>query len=131
MLVNAFKWKHFVGEIILLDVRWYLKYSFSFQNLKEMMAKREVIIYHTTIMEWYINILLKWKRRYVDTWPTNNFWRMYETYIRIKGKWKYLYRVVDSTGNTIDFMLMQKETKKLQRNFLRKLWVQSTIEFQR
>ncbi len=40
MLSNSFKWKHFVGEIILLNVRWYLKYPLSYRNLKEMMAER-------------------------------------------------------------------------------------------
>ncbi|HET8685161.1 MAG TPA: IS6 family transposase, partial [Methanosarcina sp.] len=52
MPVNAFKWKHFAGEIILLNVRWYLKYSLSFLNLNEVMEERGVIVDHTTIMRW-------------------------------------------------------------------------------
>jgi transposase-like protein len=62
--------------------------------------------------------------------PTNDSWRMDETYIRVKDKWKYLYRAVDSNGNTIDFMLSAKRNKKLQRDSLRKLLVQSTIKCQ-
>ena len=52
MLSNPFKWKHFVGEIILLNVRWYLKYPLSYRNLKEMMAERGVEVDHSTIMRW-------------------------------------------------------------------------------
>ena len=52
MLSNSFKWKHYEGEIILLNVRWYLKYSVSYENLEEMMAQRGVEVDHTTIMRW-------------------------------------------------------------------------------
>lgn len=52
MPVNSFKWKHFVGEIILLNVRWYLKYPLSYRNLKEMMAERGIQVDHSTIMRW-------------------------------------------------------------------------------
>ena len=52
MLSNPFKWKHYEGEIILLNVRWYLKYLVSYINLEEMMAERGVIVDHTTIMRW-------------------------------------------------------------------------------
>jgi len=52
MLSNSFKWKHYEGEIILLNVRWYLKYPLSYRNLKEMMAERGVKVDHTTIMRW-------------------------------------------------------------------------------
>ena len=63
MPVNPFKWKHYQGEIILLNVRWYLKYSLSFRNLKEMMAERGVIVDHTTIMRWVHQYHLKQKRK--------------------------------------------------------------------
>jgi transposase-like protein len=49
MLSNSFKWKHYAGEIILLNVRWYLKYALSYRNLEEMMAERGVKVAHTTI----------------------------------------------------------------------------------
>jgi transposase-like protein len=50
MPVNSFKWKHYAGEIILLNVRWYLKYALSYRNLEEIMAERGVTVDHTTIM---------------------------------------------------------------------------------
>lgn len=121
MPVNAFKWKHFAGEIILLNVRWYLKYSLSFRNLKEMMEERGVIVDHTTIMRWihqYSPEIEKKVRGHLR--PTNNSWRVDETYIKVKGEWKYIYRAIDSDGNTIDFMLSAKRNRKAAKRFLKK-----------
>ena len=55
MPVNPFKWKHYEGEIILLNVRWYLKYALSYRNLEEMMAERGIKVDHTTIMSTAVN----------------------------------------------------------------------------
>jgi transposase-like protein len=92
MPVNSFKWKHYEGEIILQNVRWYLKYALSYRNLKEMMAEWGVKVDHTTIMRWvnqYSPEIEKKVRRYLR--PTNDSLRVDETYIRVKGEWKYLY----------------------------------------
>ena len=121
MPVNAFKWKHFVGEIILQTVRWYLKYPLSYRNLKEMMAERGIKVDHTTIMRWvhqYSPEIEKKIKRHLR--PTNDSWRVDETYIKVKGKWKYLYRAVDSDGDTIDFMLSSKRDKKAAKRFFKK-----------
>ena len=85
------------------------------------MAERRVKVDHTTIMRWvhqYSPEIEKKVRKYLK--PTNDSWRMDETYIRVKGKWKYLYRAVDSNGNTIDFMLSAKRNKKAAKRFLKK-----------
>ena len=121
MPLNAFKWKHFVGEIILQTVRWYLKYPLSYRNLKEMMAERGIKVDHTTIMRWvhqYSPEIEKKIRRHLR--PTNDSWRVDETYIKVKGKWKYLYRAVDSDGDTIDFMLSAKRNRKAAKRFFKK-----------
>ena len=121
MPVNAFKWKHFVGEIILQIVRRYLKYPLSYRNLKEMMAERGIKVDHTTIMRWvhqYSPEIEKKIKRHLR--PTNDSWRVDETYIKVKGKWKYLYRAVDSDGDTIDFMLSSKRDKKAAKRFFKK-----------
>ena len=121
MPVNSFKWKHYAGEIILLNVRWYLKYALSYRNLEEMMVERGVKVDHTTIMRWvhqYSPEIEKKVRRYLR--PKNDSWRMDETCIRVKSEWKYLYRAVDSNGNTIDFMLSAKRNKKAAKRFLKK-----------
>jgi transposase-like protein len=121
MPLNSFKWKHSVGEIILQTVRWYLKYPLSYRNLKEMMAERGMKVDHTTIMRWvhqYSPEIEKRIRRHLR--PTNDSWRVDETYIKVKGKWKYLYRAVDSDGDTIDFMLSAKRDRKVAKRFFKK-----------
>ena len=121
MPVNSFKWKHYAGEIILLNVRWYLKYALSYRNLQEMMAERGVEVDHTTIMRWvhqYSPEIDKKIRKHLR--PTNDSWRVDETYIKVKGEWKYLYRAVDSDGSTIDFMLSAKRDRKAVQRFFKK-----------
>jgi len=121
MLSNSSKWKHYEGEIILLNVRWYLKYPLSYRNLKEMMIERGIQVDHTTIMRLvhqYSPKLKKKIRRHLR--PTNDSWRVDETYIKVKGEYKYLYKAVDSDGNTIDFMLSVKRNRKAAKRFLKK-----------
>jgi transposase-like protein len=67
MLSNPFKWKHYEGDIILLNVRWYLKYALSYRNLKEMMVEREIEIDHTMIMRWVHQYSPELEKRHVDT----------------------------------------------------------------
>ena len=112
MTRNLFIWKYFEKEIILLCVRWYLKYPLSYRNLAEMMKERGIDVNHTTIMRWvhqYSPILEERLRKHIKL--TNDSWRMDETYIKIKGKNAYLYRAVDSKGNTIDFYVSERRTK--------------------
>src|SRR5208337_239087 len=121
MLSNSFKWKHSEGEIILLNVRWYLKYPLSYRNLKGMMIERGFQVDHSTIMRWvhqYSPEIEKKIRRHLR--PTNDSWRVDETYIKVKGKWKYLYRAVDSDGDTIDFMLSSKRDRTAAKRFFKK-----------
>jgi len=106
---NLFKWKHFNKDIILLCVRWYLKYSLSYRDLEEMMLERGIDVAHSTILRWthqYSPIMEERIRKHIKL--TNDSWRMDETYIRIKGKNAYLYRAVDSSRNTIDFYVSER-----------------------
>src|SRR4051794_32039305 len=85
---NVFKWKHDQPDIILLTVRWYLRYNLSFRDLVEMMEERDLFIAHTTIMRWvhqYGPELDKRIRRHLK--QINDSWRVDETYIKVKGQW--------------------------------------------
>ncbi|WP_243527012.1 DDE-type integrase/transposase/recombinase [Bacillus pseudomycoides] len=82
---NVFKWKHYQPDIILLTVRWYLRYNLSFRDLVEMMKERGLSISHTTIMRWvhqYGPELDKRIRRHLK--QTSDSWRVDETYIKVK-----------------------------------------------
>src|SRR4051794_37417060 len=118
---NMFKWKHYQPNIILLTVRWCLRYNLSFRDLVEMMEERGLSITHTTIMCWvnkYAPELDKRIRRRLK--ETNDFWRVDETYIKVKSQWMYLYRAVDSKGNTIDFYLSKTRNHKAAKLFFKK-----------
>ncbi len=116
-----FKWKHYQPDIILLTVRWYLRYSLSFRGLVELMEERGLSMAHTTIMRWvhqYGPELDERVRRHLKS--TNDSWRVDETYVKIKGQWMYLYRAVDSEGNTIDFCLSESRDKQAAKRFFKK-----------
>lgn len=116
-----FKWKHFQPEIIMVCVRWYLKYPLSYRNIEEMMAERGLTVDHTTIMRWvnqYAPKINQRLRKYLS--KTNDSWRVDETYVKVKGKWTYLYRAVDSNGDTVEFMLSRKRDKKAAKRFFKK-----------
>jgi len=121
MSQNLFKYKHFESEFIMLCVRWYLKYPLSYRMLVEMMEERGLNLNHTTIMRWvhqYSPIIDDKIRKYLR--PTNDSWRMDETYLKIKGKNAYLYRAVDSRGKTIDFFVSEHRNKDAAKKFFRK-----------
>ena len=118
---NLFKWKHFKSDFIILCVRWYIKYPLSYRNIEDMMLERGMLVDHTTIMRWvfqYAPILNRRLRKHLA--PTNDSWRMDETYLKIKGVEHYLYRAVDSEDKTIDFWLSKKRDKKAAKKFLKK-----------
>jgi len=103
-----FRGRHFEDRIILLCVRWYLRYSLSYRDLQELMMERGLAIDHTTVWRWvqrFAPILNQRIRREIRR--PNKSWRVDETYVRVAGKWD-LYRAVDSVGDTIDFMLSPK-----------------------
>jgi IS6 family transposase len=118
---NPFKWRHFEREIILLNVRWYLRYALSYRDLEEMMLERGLKVDHTTIYRWVQAYSPEIEKRCkLRLRQTNDSYRVDETYIKVNGKWKYLYRAVDSQGNTIEFLLRAKRDAKAAKRFFRK-----------
>jgi transposase, IS6 family len=115
---NPFKWRHFEAEIILLCVRWYLRYALSYRDLEEMMLERGLSVDHTTIYRWvqrYAPELDKRSRPHLKA--TNDSWRVDETYIKVKKVWMYLYRAVDSDGNTLEFLLSPTRDAQAAKRF--------------
>jgi transposase-like protein len=111
---------HFEDVIILLCVRWFLRYSLTYRDLEEIMAERGLTVDHVTIWRWvqrYAPILNQRIRRELRN--RNRSWRVDETYVKVAGNWAYLYRAVDSTGETIEFMFSPKRDLIAAKLFLR------------
>jgi transposase, IS6 family len=116
-----FKWRQFEPEVILLAVGWYLRFSLSYREVEELLAERGLHADHVTIWRWVQRYAPEMERRLRSRLkPTNDNWRVDETYIRVRGKWCYLYRAVDSSGATIDFLLSAKRDAAAAERFLAK-----------
>jgi putative transposase len=117
----SFKGAHFPQDIILMGVRWYVAYPLSYRHVEELMEERGVPVDHATIQRWVVKYspLLEdaFHRRKRSVWVS---WRMDETYIKVKGEWRYLYRAVDKHGQTIDFLLTEHRDKEAALRFLKK-----------
>jgi transposase-like protein len=120
---NPFKWRHFEADIILLCVRWYLRYALSYRDLEEMMLERGLSVDHTTIYRWvqhYAPEIEKRCRPHLNA--TTDSWKVDETYIKVKKVWLYLYRAVDSEGSTLEFLLSPtRDAEAATRFFLKAL----------
>lgn len=121
LIRKAFKRLHYPVDVIAQCVRWYLAYALSLRDLEEMMAERGILADHSTLYRWVIRLtpLLDNAFRRHKRAPGVR-WRMDETYIKVRVKWKYLYRAVDSSGQTIDFLLTAKRDAAAALRFFRK-----------
>jgi transposase-like protein len=127
---SLFKGRHFDSSIIILCIRWYITYKLSYRDLRDMMAERGIDLAHTTILRWvqcYVpKFQNKWNR-YAR--PVGTSWRLDETYIRVRGEWKYLYRAVDKQGNIVDFLLSEhRDIAAAKRFFTRAIESHGTPE---
>ncbi len=115
---SLFKWRHFEAEIILLCVRWYLRYSLSYRDLEEMMQERGLHVDHTTIYRWVQHFAPELdKRSRPHLKACNDSWKVDETYVKIRKTWMYLYRAVDSEGNTLEFLLSATRDAEAAKRF--------------
>jgi transposase-like protein len=106
---NPFKGRQYAGEVILTAVRWYLRYPLAYEHVSELLAERGLMVDASCVWRWvqaYAAELNKRCRPHLKA--TNKSYRVDETYIKVKGREKYLYRAVDSAGQTIDFLLTAK-----------------------
>ena len=115
------KRQHYPLDVILMCVRWYVAYPLSLRHIEEMVAERGIEVDHSTVHRWVLKLLavlekaFRRRKRLVG-----KSWRMDETYIRVKGEWRYLYRAVDKDGNTIDFLLRAHRDKAAARRYFEK-----------
>lgn len=116
-----FNGRHFDRSVILLCVRWYLAYNLSLRDLEEMMAERGVNVDHSTIHRWVVHFspqLLERFNRHKRS--ATGKWHMDETYIKVRGKWMYLYRAIDSLGDTVEFFFSANRDLPAAKRLLRK-----------
>ena len=115
----SFKGAHFPQEIILTCVRWYVAYPLSSRHVEELMEERGVPVDHATIQRWVVKYSAQLEEAFHRRKrPVGHSWRMDETYIRVKGQWRYLYRAVDKSGQTIDFLLTEHRDTEAALRFL-------------
>src|SRR5215471_9449900 len=119
MMAVSFKGAHFPKDIILMGVRWSVAYPLSYRHVEELMEARGVSVDHATIQRWVVTysaqLAAAFHRR---KRPMGRRWRMDETYIRVKGEWRYLYRAVDTTGQIIDVQLTEHRDTEAALRFL-------------
>lgn len=115
------KGMRFPITVILFCIRWYAAYPLSYRHLEEMMEECGVSVDHSTINRWairFLPLIEKMARKHKH--PVGGSWRMDETYIKVKGVWKYLYRAVDKQGKTVDFLLTAKRDMAAEKRFFDK-----------
>ena len=118
-LRKVLKRLHYPLEVMLVCTRWYAAYPLSFRHLEEMMQERGVFVDHSTVHRWALKILpvmafiFRHRKRAVG-----KSLRIDEAYIKVAGQWKYLYRAVDKSGDTVDFLLTAKRDKAAASRYL-------------
>jgi transposase-like protein len=106
-VAKVLKRLHYPLDVILMCVRWYVAYPLSLHHLEQMMTERGIAVGHSPVHRWAIKLLPVLEKAFrCRKRPVGKSWRVDETYIKVKGQWKYLYRAVDKARNTIDFLVL-------------------------
>ena len=120
-VARVLKRLHYPLEVMLTCVRWYVAYPLSLRHLEEMMAERGITVDHSTVHRWAIKLLPALEKAFRRCKrAVGKSWRMDETYVKVRGEWKYLYRAVDKEGNTVDSLLRAKRNKAAAQRYFEK-----------
>jgi IS6 family transposase len=106
---SAFAGFRFPPEVILIAVRWYLRYGLSYRDLEELLAERGIDVDHVTLFRWvqrFTPLLIDAARPCRH--GVGGHWFVDETYVKVSGSWRYVYRVVDQNGQVIDVFVSKK-----------------------
>src|SRR5499427_869117 len=120
---GLFKWRQFEPEVILLAVGWYLRFSLSYRDVEELLAERGLRADHVTVWRWVQSYAPEMERRLRSKLkPTNDSWRVDETYVRVKGNVRWILPARPSTS------FFRPDRTRLQESAsLVKLWEARTI----
>jgi len=114
-----FKGHSFPKSVILHAVYLKLRFSLSYRDIEELLSIRGVKVDHATIQRWVFKFTPLVKQQFRKRKKSvGKRWRMDETYIKVKGQWRYLYRAVDKQGNTVDFLLTKRRQRISAHKFL-------------
>lgn len=115
---STFTGFRFPREVISVAVRWYLRYALSYRDVEELLAERGVTVDHVTVYRWvqrftpeFIEAARPGRHAPGDRWFAD------ETYVKVAGKWTYLYRAVDQHGQVIDVLLSASRDLPAARRF--------------
>jgi transposase-like protein len=108
----------FPPEVIMVAVRWYLRYGLSYRDVEELLAERGIEVDHVTIYRWvqrFTPLLIDAARpcRHIS----GDRWFIDETYVKVSGRWVYLYRAIDQFGQVIDVLVAEKRDLAATRRF--------------
>ena len=115
---SAFAGFRFPPEVITVAVRWYLRYGLSYRDVEELLAERGIEVDHVTVYRWvqrFTPLFADAARPLRHT--TGDRWFVDETYVKVAGRWRYLYRAVDQYGQVIDVLLSEQRDTAAARQF--------------
>lgn len=120
--------RRFSAETIELCVRWYITYRLSYRDLSAMMAEREIVVSHTTVMRWVLRYVPEYERRWARfARPPGSSWRMDETAVSVRGGRHYLYRAVDRDGKSVASLLCHNRSTESAQAFFRSAIAQEGV----